>query len=155
PGHAGRHVRRGRDLGGLAHLADLEHVDAEGLAAAEREQQQLHLVGAGEPGLLVDHAHHAVIVGGGFHRYLPAVAAVGAAGGIGAAAVPPRSPADWICSVLASLVNAASVALFRTTMVMRRLAGASGSALSSGIEAARPWTRTTLASSMPPEISSR
>jgi hypothetical protein len=70
PGHARGHVGRLGDRDELADFAHLEHVDAEGLAAPEREQQELHAVGAGQAGLLVDHVHQAVIAGSHFLRVL-------------------------------------------------------------------------------------
>ena len=51
---AGRHVRRAGDHRRARHLAHLEDVDAEDLAGAQREQQDLHAVGARQPGAGID-----------------------------------------------------------------------------------------------------
>jgi hypothetical protein len=51
---AGRHVRRAGDHRRAGHLAHLEDVDAEDLAGAQREQQDLHAVGARQLGAGID-----------------------------------------------------------------------------------------------------
>ena len=60
--HAIRHVRRARDLVGLANFLDLEHIDAELLTAAQAEQQDFHLVGAGQIGARINVIQHAVLI---------------------------------------------------------------------------------------------
>jgi hypothetical protein len=59
--HAMRHIGGTGDFSGRAHLLDLEHIDAELFTAAQTEQQDLHLVEAGQIGMPIDLPQQSVI----------------------------------------------------------------------------------------------
>ncbi len=60
--HAARDIGRLGDLGSVGNFTHLEYVDAEDLVTAEREQQDFHLVRAGELGARIDGVEQVVVV---------------------------------------------------------------------------------------------
>src|SRR5690606_41471346 len=92
------------------------------LPISEREQQQLHAIGANQSRLLVHDAHQAFIV----HHHLfrssgECPPPAGFMTGVTAWIMSFATSASGTCTVVPSLAIISSVFLFNTTMLMRRL----------------------------------